>query len=101
MAAGREPFKPGNYDIQKYLLPARLPGIPRRVYPKGNTRTESRKSKSLKYIVFTVSPGIFFTSTTKKYMLKCLMTNCLHRREMRGSKIFQTEIGYIYSWKES
>uniref|UniRef100_A0A4W2GP93 Oxygen-regulated protein 1 n=1 Tax=Bos indicus x Bos taurus TaxID=30522 RepID=A0A4W2GP93_BOBOX len=43
VAAGREPFKPGNYDIQKYLLPARLPGISRRVYPKGNARSESRK----------------------------------------------------------
>ncbi|XP_062936161.1 oxygen-regulated protein 1 [Cynocephalus volans] len=43
VAAGREPFKPGNYDIQKYLLPARLPGISHRVYPKGNARSESRK----------------------------------------------------------
>ncbi|KAM7075838.1 oxygen-regulated protein 1 isoform 2-T3 [Molossus nigricans] len=42
VAAGREPFKPGNYDIQKYLLPARLPGISHRVY-KGNTRAENRK----------------------------------------------------------
>ncbi|XP_004372646.1 oxygen-regulated protein 1 [Trichechus manatus latirostris] len=43
VAAGREPFKPGNYDIQKYLLPARLPGIAHPVYPKGNARSESRK----------------------------------------------------------
>uniref|UniRef100_A0A8D1Z924 Oxygen-regulated protein 1 n=1 Tax=Sus scrofa TaxID=9823 RepID=A0A8D1Z924_PIG len=43
VAAGREPFKPGNYDIQKYLLPARLPGISHRVYPKGSARSESRK----------------------------------------------------------
>ncbi|XP_070337373.1 oxygen-regulated protein 1 isoform X10 [Equus asinus] len=43
VAAGREPFKPGNYDIQKYLLPARLPGISHRVHPKGNARSESRK----------------------------------------------------------
>ncbi|XP_070248390.1 oxygen-regulated protein 1-like [Myotis yumanensis] len=47
VAAGREPFKPGNYDIQKYLLPARLPGISRRVYPKGNTRSESKKMSTL------------------------------------------------------
>ncbi|EHH64170.1 Retinitis pigmentosa RP1 protein [Macaca fascicularis] len=46
VAAGREPFKPGNYDIQKYLLPARLPGISQRVYPKGNAKSESRKKKS-------------------------------------------------------
>uniref|UniRef100_A0A8C3WAN2 Oxygen-regulated protein 1 n=1 Tax=Catagonus wagneri TaxID=51154 RepID=A0A8C3WAN2_9CETA len=43
VAAGREPFKPGNYDIQKYLLPVRLPGISHRVYPKGSARSESRK----------------------------------------------------------
>ncbi|XP_072808068.1 oxygen-regulated protein 1 isoform X1 [Vicugna pacos] len=43
VAAGREPFKPGNYDLQKYLLPARLPGISHRVHPKGNARSESRK----------------------------------------------------------
>ncbi|CAK6438822.1 unnamed protein product [Pipistrellus nathusii] len=47
VAAGREPFKPGNYDIQKYLLPARLPWISRRVYPKGNTRSEGRKMGTL------------------------------------------------------
>ncbi|TKC34388.1 hypothetical protein EI555_009500 [Monodon monoceros] len=47
VAAGREPFKPGNYDIQKYLLPARVPGIiSHRVYPKGNARSESRKNVS-------------------------------------------------------
>ncbi|XP_066235147.1 oxygen-regulated protein 1 isoform X1 [Saccopteryx leptura] len=43
VAAGREPFKPGNYDVQKNLLPARLPGISHRVYPKGNSWSESRK----------------------------------------------------------
>ena len=65
MAAGREPFKPGNYDIQKYLLPARLPGISRRVYPKGNARSESRKGKSLKYIALIFSPKFFFFLTSK------------------------------------
>ncbi|KAM6216124.1 oxygen-regulated protein 1 [Rhynchocyon petersi] len=43
VAAGREPFKPGNYDIQKCLFPARPPGIAHRVYPKGKTRSESTK----------------------------------------------------------
>ncbi|XP_023419212.2 oxygen-regulated protein 1 isoform X1 [Cavia porcellus] len=43
VAAGREPFKPGNYDIQKYLLPARLPGISHRVHRRGNAKSESRK----------------------------------------------------------
>ncbi|KAJ1075849.1 hypothetical protein K5549_003159 [Capra hircus] len=53
VAAGREPFKPGNYDIQKYLLPARLPGISRRVYPKGNARSESRKRGNWKVSIIT------------------------------------------------
>nr|KAF6426819.1 RP1 axonemal microtubule associated [Molossus molossus] len=52
VAAGREPFKPGNYDIQKYLLPARLPGISHRVY-KGNTRAENRKSGNWKVSIIT------------------------------------------------
>ncbi|XP_055459401.1 oxygen-regulated protein 1 [Psammomys obesus] len=43
VAAGREPFKPGNYDIQKYLLPARLPGISQRVHRKGKAILEKRK----------------------------------------------------------
>ncbi|XP_074242711.1 oxygen-regulated protein 1 isoform X2 [Saimiri boliviensis] len=53
VAAGREPFKPGNYDIQKYLLPARLPGISQRVYPKGNGKSESRKSSKWKVFIIT------------------------------------------------
>ncbi|XP_070487712.1 oxygen-regulated protein 1 isoform X18 [Equus przewalskii] len=53
VAAGREPFKPGNYDIQKYLLPARLPGISHRVHPKGNARSESRKSVNWKVSIIT------------------------------------------------
>ncbi|XP_036887718.1 oxygen-regulated protein 1 isoform X1 [Sturnira hondurensis] len=47
VAAGREPFKPGSYDIQKYLLPGRLPGFFHRVYAKGYTRSESRKMSTL------------------------------------------------------
>ncbi|XP_021077948.1 oxygen-regulated protein 1 isoform X1 [Mus pahari] len=43
VAAGREPFKPGNYDIQKYSLPAKLPGISHRVHRKGKAKTEKRK----------------------------------------------------------
>ncbi|KFO20479.1 Oxygen-regulated protein 1 [Fukomys damarensis] len=46
VAAGREPFKPGNYDIQKYLLPARLPRISHRVYLKGNAKSENKKNCS-------------------------------------------------------
>ncbi|XP_041513630.1 oxygen-regulated protein 1 isoform X1 [Microtus oregoni] len=43
VAAGREPFKPGNYDIQKSLLPARLPGVSHRVHRKGKPTLEKRK----------------------------------------------------------
>ncbi|XP_036855420.2 oxygen-regulated protein 1 [Manis javanica] len=53
VAAGREPFKPGNYDVQKCLLPARLPGISHHVYPKGNARSQSRKSGNWKVSIIT------------------------------------------------
>ncbi|XP_045416943.1 oxygen-regulated protein 1 isoform X2 [Lemur catta] len=53
VAAGREPFKPGNYDIQKYLLPARLPGISHRVHRKGNARSESRKNSKWNVSIIT------------------------------------------------
>ncbi|CAD7672015.1 unnamed protein product [Nyctereutes procyonoides] len=62
VAAGREPFKPGNYDIQKYLLSARLPGTSHHVYIKGNTRSESRKMSthvpsSPRSQIYSVSSG--------------------------------------------
>ncbi|XP_069846828.1 oxygen-regulated protein 1 isoform X3 [Dipodomys merriami] len=53
VAAGKEPFKPGNYDVQKYLLPARLPGISHRVHRKGNARSENRKSVNWKISIIT------------------------------------------------
>ncbi|XP_006900600.1 PREDICTED: uncharacterized protein LOC102868630 [Elephantulus edwardii] len=53
VAAGREPFKPGNYDIQKYLFPARPPGAVHRAHPKGNARSESRKSDNWKVSITT------------------------------------------------
>ncbi|XP_004680096.1 PREDICTED: oxygen-regulated protein 1 [Condylura cristata] len=53
VAAGREPFKPGNYDIQKYLLPARLPGISHRVCPKGIARSENIKNGNWKVSITT------------------------------------------------
>ncbi|XP_062045872.1 oxygen-regulated protein 1 [Lepus europaeus] len=53
VAAGREPFKPGNYDTQKYLLPAKLPGISHRVYRKGNAKSESRKSDNWRVSIIT------------------------------------------------
>ncbi|KAM6171655.1 oxygen-regulated protein 1 isoform 2-T2 [Erethizon dorsatum] len=53
VAAGREPFKPGNYDIQKYLLPARLPEISHHVHRKGNAKSENRKSGNWKVTIVT------------------------------------------------
>ncbi|EHB04722.1 Oxygen-regulated protein 1 [Heterocephalus glaber] len=46
VAAGREPFKPGSYDIQKFLLPARLLGISHRGHRKGNAKAENKKNYS-------------------------------------------------------
>ncbi|EMP31787.1 Oxygen-regulated protein 1 [Chelonia mydas] len=46
VAAGREPFKPGNYDPHRYSLPAKLPGLSNRVYPKANAKSESRNTYS-------------------------------------------------------
>ncbi|XP_075824159.1 oxygen-regulated protein 1 isoform X2 [Microtus pennsylvanicus] len=53
VAAGREPFKPGNYDIQKSLLPAKLPGVSHRVHRKGKPTLEKRKSGNWKVSVMT------------------------------------------------
>lgn len=53
VAAGREPFKPGNYDIQKYLLPVKLPGISHRVHRKGKAKIEKRKSGNWKVSIIT------------------------------------------------
>uniref|UniRef100_A0A8C0H403 Oxygen-regulated protein 1 n=1 Tax=Chelonoidis abingdonii TaxID=106734 RepID=A0A8C0H403_CHEAB len=47
VAAGREPFKPGNYDPHRYSLPAKLPGLSNRVYPKANAKSESRNMSTL------------------------------------------------------
>ncbi|KAK2499765.1 hypothetical protein MC885_010410 [Smutsia gigantea] len=65
VAAGREPFKPGNYDIQKCLLPARLPGISHHVYPKGNARSESRKMNI--HVPSCSRPRIYSVSSDKMH----------------------------------
>ncbi|KAJ7410552.1 oxygen-regulated protein 1 [Pitangus sulphuratus] len=44
VAAGREPFKPSNYETLGYLRPAKLLGIGNRVYPKANAKSEKRSS---------------------------------------------------------
>ncbi|NXY23900.1 RP1 protein, partial [Atrichornis clamosus] len=46
VAAGREPFKPSNYESLGYLRPAKLLGIGNRVYPKANAKSESDKMRT-------------------------------------------------------
>uniref|UniRef100_A0A8U8BB29 Oxygen-regulated protein 1 n=1 Tax=Geospiza parvula TaxID=87175 RepID=A0A8U8BB29_GEOPR len=53
VAAGREPFKPSNYESLEYLRPAKLLGIGNRVYPKANAKSESEKSKKWNVSVLT------------------------------------------------
>ncbi|NXE92276.1 RP1 protein, partial [Menura novaehollandiae] len=58
VAAGREPFKPSNYESVGYLRPAKLLGIGNRVYPKGNAKSESEKTEmdsSSRSQIFSVS----------------------------------------------
>nr|XP_019566615.1 PREDICTED: oxygen-regulated protein 1 [Rhinolophus sinicus] len=69
VAAGREPFKPGNYDTQKYLLPARLPGISHRVYPKGNTRSENRKMSA--HVPSSPRSQVYSASSDKMHNNDC------------------------------
>ncbi|NXK78438.1 RP1 protein, partial [Amazona guildingii] len=45
VAAGREPFKPSNYDSLGYSRPAKLLGIANRVYPKANAKSESENTE--------------------------------------------------------
>ncbi|XP_056341661.1 oxygen-regulated protein 1 [Oenanthe melanoleuca] len=46
VAAGREPFKPSNYESLGFLRPAKLLGIGNRVYPKANAKSESEKMRA-------------------------------------------------------
>ncbi|XP_029868281.2 oxygen-regulated protein 1 [Aquila chrysaetos chrysaetos] len=53
VAAGREPFKPSNYDSLGYSRPAKLLGIANRVYPKANAKSESENTRKWKVSVLT------------------------------------------------
>ncbi|NXM49014.1 RP1 protein, partial [Gymnorhina tibicen] len=58
VAAGREPFKPSNYESLGYLRPAKLLGLGNRVYPKANAKSESEKTEmdsSSRSQIFSVS----------------------------------------------
>ncbi|NXC47431.1 RP1 protein, partial [Penelope pileata] len=58
VAAGREPFKPSNYDSLGYSRPAKLLGIANRVYPKANVKSESENMvSSSRSQLFSVSSG--------------------------------------------
>ncbi|XP_072267298.1 oxygen-regulated protein 1 [Pyxicephalus adspersus] len=53
VAAGREPFKPGNYDSEREFLPAKLPGISQRVFPKSRSKPDMKSPGKWKVSVFT------------------------------------------------
>ncbi|XP_075351577.1 oxygen-regulated protein 1 [Mycteria americana] len=53
VAAGREPFKPSNYDSLGYSRPAKLLGIANRVFPKANAKSESENTRKWKVSVLT------------------------------------------------
>ncbi|NXY68822.1 RP1 protein, partial [Glareola pratincola] len=55
VAAGREPFKPSNYDSLGYSQPAKLLGIANRVYPKSNAKSETEMGSSSRSQIFSVS----------------------------------------------
>ncbi|XP_075684221.1 oxygen-regulated protein 1 [Rhinoderma darwinii] len=53
VAAGREPFKPGNYESEMEFLPAKLPGISQRVFPKSRSKPEMKSPGKWKVSIFT------------------------------------------------
>ncbi|KAF1621785.1 Oxygen-regulated protein 1, partial [Eudyptes chrysolophus] len=55
VAAGREPFKPRNYQSLGYSRPAKLLGFANRVYPKANAKSETEMGSSSRSQIFTVS----------------------------------------------
>ncbi|NXP11032.1 RP1 protein, partial [Thinocorus orbignyianus] len=55
VAAGREPFKPSNYDSLGYSQPAKLLGIANRVYPKSRKSESDNMASSSRSQLFSVS----------------------------------------------
>ncbi|KAM4028013.1 oxygen-regulated protein 1 [Anomaloglossus baeobatrachus] len=53
VAAGREPFKLGNYESEREFLPAKLPGISHRVFPKSRSKQEMKSPGKWKVSIFT------------------------------------------------
>nr|DBA24293.1 TPA: hypothetical protein GDO54_011970 [Pyxicephalus adspersus] len=57
VAAGREPFKPGNYDSEREFLPAKLPGISQRVFPKSRSKPDMKSRGKANEPVLTSPSG--------------------------------------------
>ncbi|XP_053571859.1 oxygen-regulated protein 1 [Bombina bombina] len=53
VAAGREPFKPANYDSEREFLPNKLPGISSRVFPKSKSKPEMKTPGKWKVSIYT------------------------------------------------
>ncbi|KAG8570831.1 hypothetical protein GDO81_011438 [Engystomops pustulosus] len=57
IAAGREPFKPGNYESEREFLPAKLPGISHRVFPKSRSKPEMKSQVKTNESLYTSPNG--------------------------------------------
>ncbi|XP_069813684.1 oxygen-regulated protein 1 isoform X3 [Dendropsophus ebraccatus] len=53
VAAGREPFKQANYESEREYLPAKLPGISHRVFPKSRSKPEMKSPGKWKVSIIT------------------------------------------------
>ncbi|XP_066480514.1 oxygen-regulated protein 1 [Tiliqua scincoides] len=63
VAAGREPFKAGNYDPHRYSLPGKLPVVSNRVYPRTTAKPEGRK---IEWKVIVLTSDLPSASTTSQ-----------------------------------
>uniref|UniRef100_U3K6L3 Oxygen-regulated protein 1 n=1 Tax=Ficedula albicollis TaxID=59894 RepID=U3K6L3_FICAL len=96
VAAGREPFKPSNYESLGFLRPAKLLGIGNRVYPKANAKSEGEKSK--KWNVSVLTSDVPSTGTSSKvYITLYGDRGCSGPIFLDGEKgkLFQN-IGHLY-----
>ncbi|XP_053323874.1 lipoxygenase homology domain-containing protein 1-like [Spea bombifrons] len=64
VAAGREPFKPANYETEREFLPAKLPGITNRVIPKARLKPELKSPG--KWSVSIITSEVAFAGTTSQ-----------------------------------
>ncbi|XP_069076289.1 oxygen-regulated protein 1-like isoform X1 [Pleurodeles waltl] len=88
VAAGREPFKPRNYDPKKESLPVKLPGIPRRVLPKARNKPEPRNLlKASEQTTSTPRSSIHSLSSDKTHTVdtKCVDMPCVPENDINFS----------------